>query len=228
MRFHEKLFLDLPLPLSKWVFSLSRALVYKDVRAEGFEQAVKYVKDHNVKGDYLEFGVNRGSSFIAFYHLFEKFGITGHRYFAFDSFQGLPESEGAAFTKGEFEFPEKLFLKRIKKAGVDLGRLGIIKGFYNQSLTEAAKKTHQLNKASIIHVDCDLYVSTVDVLRFCESLVQEGTVLIFDDYYSFAGEENPENFGEEKAFKEWKLFPQFEQLYHYKTHPSVAFVCKKR
>lgn len=57
-----------------------------------------------------------------------------------------------------------------------------------------------MTKAAIVNIDCDLYESARVVLRFIESLLTEGTVLIFDDWYTFRG--NP-NLGEQRAFREW-------------------------
>ena len=34
-------------------------------------------------------------------------------------------------------------------------------------------------------VDCDLYQSTVPVLAFLADLLQDGTVVLFDDWYCF-------------------------------------------
>lgn len=224
MSFFERFFLNIPLPFSVWVYELSKLFLFKDIRTPGFDQAVQIVKSKGVKGDYLEFGVYKGNSLIKFYKLFQKYGLEDIRIFAFDAFKGLPVSEGGVFNKGEFHYPKDLFLRRMKKAGVDFKKILIVEGFFNTSLTEDVKKKHALSKAAVIHVDCDLYESTVDVLRFCENLVQEGTVLILDDYLSFQTVDIPENYGEEKAFKEWSLYPRFEELYEIGV--SKAFVCK--
>ena len=62
------------------------------------------------------------------------------------------------------------------------------------------KDTHQLTAASIVMVDCDLYSSTKSVLDFITSLVVEGSIIIFDDWFAFKG--NP-NRGEQLACSEW-------------------------
>ena len=224
MKLSEKLFLHLPLPLSKWVYNISRHYIFRDVRLPGFRKAVALINEKNVKGDYLEFGVYKGASLIRFYNLFKEYDLTDIRLFAFDAFKGLPNSEGSVFREGEFFFPKGPFIKRIKKAGVNPERVIIVEGFFNESLTDTIKNVNNLSKAAIIHVDCDLYESTVDVLRFCQDLIQEGTILIFDDYLSFRSETDPTQYGEEKAFKEWKLYPLFEELYT--IVPSRAFVCR--
>ncbi len=57
-----------------------------------------------------------------------------------------------------------------------------------------------MKKASIIWVDCDLYRSAATVLDFVTPLLQDGTLIIFDDWYAYRG--NP-RLGEQRAFGEW-------------------------
>jgi len=52
----------------------------------------------------------------------------------------------------------------------------------------------------MIHIDCDLYESAKTVLSFITPIVQEGTIIMFDDWYQFRG--NPDK-GEQRAFREW-------------------------
>ena len=52
----------------------------------------------------------------------------------------------------------------------------------------------------MIFVDCDLYASTVSVLRFIKNVIINGCILAFDDWYCFNGDPNK---GEQKAFKEF-------------------------
>ncbi|GAH13307.1 unnamed protein product, partial [marine sediment metagenome] len=81
-------------------------------------------------------------------------------------------------------------------------------GWYNKTL----KKPCGNGKLSFIHIDCDLYESTLDVLEYCKDYLQQGTVILFDDWYAFKGDNNS---GERKAFKEindkyglkWNNFP---------------------
>jgi O-methyltransferase len=83
---------------------------------------------------------------------------------------------------------------------VDLSEVTIVPGFYKDSLTEDVKTHHRLTAASIVMVDCDLYSSTKCVLEFITSLVVNGSIIIFDDWFAFKG--NP-NLGEQLACREW-------------------------
>jgi O-methyltransferase len=178
-----------------------------------------------VAGDYLEFGVFRGDSFIqAFKTIRHVYGWyeanTGHssqqrgkareirdrmRFFAFDSFRGLPAPKGLDrhsrdFTEGQFACSANAFLNRLKRNAVDLGKVVAIPGWFEDTCTEETIKKYHMNAASIVHIDCDLYESTKIVLKFIEPLLVDGTVLIFDDWFCFRG--NPD-LGEQCAFNEW-------------------------
>ncbi len=40
---------------------------------------------------------------------------------------------------------------------------------------------------SVLHIDCDLYSSTVTVLEALAPSIRRGSVLVFDDYWGFPG-----------------------------------------
>ena len=181
-----------------------------------------------VPGDYLEFGVYRGDSFVSACEAInnaarewaskdrahaaftdaqraERVKQSEIRFFAFDSFQGLPEPQeveklSSRFTKGRFDCSESEFRHILESRGVDLSKVVIVPGFYKDTLSQAVKDTFQLTAASIVMVDCDLYSSTKSVLDFITSLVVEGSIIIFDDWFAFKG--NP-NRGEQRACSEW-------------------------
>ena len=67
-------------------------------------------------------------------------------------------------------------------------------------LNNKLKKDIGLNKAAIVMIDCDLYASTKIVLDFITDLIDSGTIIIFDDWYSFKADPN---MGEQKACNEW-------------------------
>lgn len=194
--------------------------------------AADFVCAEYVLGDYLEFGVFRGSSFITAYHAltqavrdwssreraymaysnkqradeaFLKVKTNSIRFFAFDSFQGLPEPVGidnlsARFSEGRYDCTEEEFREILATSGVDLREVIIVPGFYEGTLTDEVKRKYNLTMSSVVMIDCDLYSSTRVVLDFITDLVVEGTVLIFDDWFNFKA--NP-NLGEQGACREW-------------------------
>jgi O-methyltransferase len=157
--------------------------------------AVRYVKDLGLQGAYLEFGVYRGSTFSTFYHLFKKHGVQ-HSMWAFDSFEGLPamrEGDSGNWYKGQYSCDLRSFVKFMKMWGVPERAFNVVPGFFDESLTENIP----VEQAAIIWIDCDLYSSTVPVLKFIKPLLQDGTLVLFDDFGGTADE------GERLALKEF-------------------------
>lgn len=202
-----------PYPLSRWMYSLGRRTVRKNNRQALFDKAFETAMSRQVEGDYLEFGVYRGTSFISAYDAARQRGFDEMRFFAFDCFEGLPEGEGTVWKPGDFAFPEHLFRELIRKAGVDPQRTTVVRGLYEHSLTREVKTQHELRRAAVVHIDCDLYSSTKVVLDFIEDIIDVGTVLMFDDWYHRGFGPEPERHGGAKAFGEWWLRDCFEVLY---------------
>lgn len=208
-----------PYPLSRLALAIGQSrFLFPDNRFPYFREAFARVREQNVPGDYLEFGVFRGQSFIMAYRLGRDLNM---RFYAFDSFEGLPRDE-ALWRQGEFRADAKYFLRSVRKAGVDLGRVVLVPGFYD-SITLGTLP--DLERAAIVHIDCDLYSSARDVLRLIERVIGKGTILIFDDWFSFAEEVKPEEHGEQRAFFEWDQAHRFDPfLEAYPWHKS--FVCR--
>ncbi len=214
--------------MKKYVKILKRHL---GVPKAHIEIVADFVFSEAVPGDYLEFGVFRGSSFVAAYKTLEhcrqdwtskkrnelaysdKTRADGNklvqkndlRYFAFDSFDGLPEIKGidqssARFSRGRYDCGQDVFVSVLKKNGVDLSKVVLVPGWFDQSLTAEVKKRHNLRAASVVMIDCDLYESTKPVLEFITDLLVDGTILIFDDWFSFKGDPDK---GEQRATREW-------------------------
>jgi O-methyltransferase len=222
----RQVYVKAPLPFSKWLYALGRSSVFPDYRRPYFEMAFRRVGELQLPGDYLEFGTYRGTSMILASHSAAKYGLNTMRFFAFDSFQGLPEDEGKVFQRGTCACSEQDFTRMVAHAGVPIDKLVKVKGFYSESLTRDVKVRNRLERAAIVHVDCDLYSSTKDVLAFIEDLVQVGTIIIFDDWSVFRDEQDPEAFGEPKAFNEWALRGCFKDFYEFRA--TRAFVMTSR
>ncbi len=177
---------------------------------EILKQAFEFIAHNKIEGDYLEFGVWKGRSFSRAYnirkHLFSGKGeLKPIKFYAFDSFEGLPEiksredSLSSEFEKGQYFCTAANLKKNIVAAGVDLSRVEIIRGWFDKVLNEETKIKLSLKHAAIVFIDCDLYESTVSVLNFITDYIVDGTVLIFDDWFCFKGSAER---GEQKAFNE--------------------------
>jgi len=179
-----------------------------------------------IEGYYFEFGCHEANTmrmaFDCLHHLFDW------HYVAFDSFEGLPEISAidrqAIWEKGKLETSEESFIRLCRGHGMPRDRLRTVKGFYDTSLTDELKASLLPHKAAVVYVDCDLYASTVPVLRFIEDFLQPGTVIVFDDWNCFLA--NPDR-GERRAWREFlaeRPHLQFEPFVRTGMQMSFVFI----
>lgn len=162
-------------------------------------KALHYVRKCNIEGDYIEFGVSKGDSIIEAYNQAQLLGLKEMCFIGFDSFEGLPEpdkEEKDEFSKGQFKCNFEFVKKRtsIKK------RIILNKCWFDEFKNKRDWKFKH-KKACIIMLDCDLYTSTKEALDFIKDKIQDGTVLLFDEWYYFKARKDR---GNQKAFYEFK------------------------
>ena len=190
-------------------------------KEEILRTCLEYLHLADVKGDYLEFGMWKGGSMIAAYHLSKHFASHGDmRFYGFDSFQGLPTAianpqENDLFLPGSFSAGFNEVKGNLVEGGVDMSRVELIPGWYSDTLNQQTREKLQIKAAALVNVDCDLYESTVWVLEFVERYLRDGSIIIFDDWYCFA---NRADMGEQKAFTEW-----LERNRHLQATPYKEF-----
>jgi O-methyltransferase len=170
---------------------------------------------------YFEFGCHSGRTFSAAVRAARFLRLEGAQFFAFDSFQGLPATncrEDGVFREGTFCTGRAEFMRIVKReAGVELADSNVIRGFYADSLTTELQS--RMPSVGMLHIDVDLYSSTVEVLEFVRPLLVVGTVLLFDDWYAFPPGTDK---GESKAVREFlERYPGF-RLEPWKNYSSFG------
>lgn len=200
------------LRLLHWLMSLwfVPELLGVSARAAALVQAWHLVSRNEMDGDYLEFGVFEGDAFKLSLRTAANSFRTGPRgayrgrFFAFDSFQGLPDvpslHDGAeVFAAGEYACTRERFVANI--AAASRGRqVVVVDGWFKDTLTAATRQTHALTAAAIVLIDCDLYESAALCLEFLTPLVRTGTILMFDDWLLIGASLHR---GESRAVDEW-------------------------
>ncbi|MEV0764784.1 TylF/MycF/NovP-related O-methyltransferase [Nocardia sp. NPDC050435] len=196
--------------LKKARYSKAFQQVHRTVTLESQERmldmAFAFARWGRLPGDYLEFGVYDGWTLTAAYHLAQKHGLREMRFLGFDSFDGLPISDDVdrypfqQFTQGQLRCDQPSVVRNLRRDGVDMSKVELVKGWYSETLSDETRQRLNLRHAAVVWVDCDLYASTVPVLDFILPVLQDGTVLIMDDWFLFRA--HPDR-GERKAFDEW-------------------------
>jgi len=173
--------------------------------ARALDAAIDVLKKNGPRGDYFEFGIYRGYTLWYAQRAARRAGLSDMRFYGFDSFEGLPEIEGndrkaALFISGDYRCTLPEVERLLTLHGYDLDRGRLVPGYFDKSLTPALKSGEGMEKAALVMVDCDLYQSTVPCLAFIADLLQDGTVMLFDDWYCFG---KAKDRGEPRAFNEF-------------------------
>jgi hypothetical protein len=140
------------------------------------------VRSVTTKGLFLEFGVFQGDSINR---------VSKHvpgPVWGFDSFVGLPESWEGMHDPGHFKVAK---LPRVRS------NVRLVQGWFNETLPKFLSEHPE--PVAFLHVDCDLYSSTKTILDLLKPRLQAGTVILFDDYFSYPGWQQ----GEHKAWTEF-------------------------
>lgn len=176
-------------------------------RFYAIEQCAEYLVGAQLDGDYLEFGVYKGDTFSHAYKWMSPH-FKEMKFVAIDSFEGLPRPKGIDSAEGysshfyetQFACSRQEFTQNICAKGVDLGRVKIIEGWFDETLSPERAPDHDVKAIAVAWVDCDLYESTVPVLNFITPYLAAGSVIIFDDWRCYR---NHPDFGEQRACREW-------------------------
>ncbi len=120
--------------------------------------------------DYLEFGVYGGKSFQWWA---EANRDAASRFVGFDTFSGLPE-DWNLFKKGEMSVDGSV-------PETDDRRCSFEVGLFQDTLPGFLKKLERRNRL-VIHMDADLYSSTLFVLTSLAPILQKGDIILFDEF----------------------------------------------
>jgi len=207
--------------------ALDRAMlnVLVGTRVESEARADASRKDaHSLIGHYAEFGVYRGESFA---HVARRGSDTmpWMHFYAFDSFEGLPPMQGldhgGEFIAGQFSCSREQFESYLKWRKVDMDRVHVVPGWFNDTLTDEMAGREGLDVVSVAFIDCDLYESCVPVLEFLSNRLRQGSILLYDDWYNFRADPRR---GVRRATEEWltkqdryTLEPWFSFCHHGKA-----------
>ena len=193
-------------------------------------RTVKLANGDSPVGDYLEFGVSRGTSMSLVWKALHSEGMLERvRLFGFDSFQGMPpESLGQGWVPGEFHSTLSATRQHLRERSVDLDKVHLIKGWFRDTLTEQTRAEYSIGKASLIMVDCDIYSASKEALDFCEPHIHNTAAIVFDDW---SWREDRGERGQKEAFQEFlDASPSLsaETLPSYRPEARVFLVTRKQ
>ena len=143
---------------------------------------------NGISGDYVEFGSAGGNTLRLAYEVSQRCGGNRHLW-AFDSFSGLPvaadpRDEHPMWAPGVGDGVEA-FRTKCDQHAIPREAYTAVEGFYEDSLRPTAQGARPTDIA-LAYIDCNMYSSTVSVLRFLEPRLKHGMIVAFDDYYCYS------------------------------------------
>ncbi|MDP4200785.1 MAG: TylF/MycF/NovP-related O-methyltransferase [Bacteroidota bacterium] len=167
---------DLPLP-RKLAYTWELATRYRDVQRhtllsfEKFSSLYRYLKmSAPIAGSIAELGVYKGGA--------AKLTATvasNKKVFLFDTFEGMPNEQPIDKHKaGDFQDTS---IERVSDLLHGLTNVVFRKGYFPDTA-----KGLEAERFSFVHIDGDLYQSTLDALQFFYPRMAIGGIIILDDY----------------------------------------------
>jgi len=181
-------------------------------KAHAIKKIFWHLSVDQFEGCYIEFGVAHGHSMRSA-EIAERtseskaIGVKRipRKLFGFDTFEGFvshttddmhPIWEGTMYTA-----PLKDIQRRFRRSNnVQFIKMDATKLVKTGGSVIGADEFGITDKAAIILLDMDLYEPTISALRWSRQLLQTGTFLLFDEYFSFGGDSNK---GESRALNEF-------------------------
>jgi len=208
-------------------------LEFSIAKYQAIKKAMFITAHDETHGSYLEFGVFTGSSFNFAMKVNKKiekiFGETDCEFIGFDSFNGFgkikEDDKNPRFKDHVFSVNEQKVLKNIDNMAKDQ-KYRIVKGFYQDTIKNKTTKDLKINKARVVMIDCDLKESTEIALEFIKPSIQEGTIILFDDYVFFKGSKDKGEYGAFDDFRKKNPQVLFRRAFDY-GYGSRAFIAHK-
>ena len=182
-------------------------------------EAINYIKVSGQNLVFYEFGNYSGRTLSEAINAAEFLNLENPEFFCFDSFKGLPKTANndESFKESQFSFSKSDLIKIVRRrTGKILKEKNIIEGFYKDSLTKQLGE--QIKNPTMVHIDVDLYSSTVEILEFLKNKMVPGAVFLFDDWYCYnMKKDNGEKLALQEFLKknskyefiEWKNYSTF-------------------
>jgi O-methyltransferase len=167
------------LSLTKWIAGQERKEILNDFYTPGrvynrrfilYDYICEKFSLQDSSFDYFEFGVAAGHSFRWWVNSSKS---NDCRFYGFDTFEGLPEDWGT-FSRSDMASSIPV---------MDDERIKFIKGLFQDTLPPFLREyNREEGSLKIIHLDADLFSSTLFALTSMAPFLKKGDILIFDEF----------------------------------------------
>ena len=177
--------------------------------------SVETIKNRGLKGDLIEAGVYKGGSSMLMAHALKYFELENNLYL-FDTFSGMPKpsDRDVKIDKGHTYYDkweecqmegytDWCYGSRVE-VEKNMNSVGYKNVFFREGNVLDTVPFGKIEEISLLRLDTDFYDSTRHLLAHFMPLMQEGGIVIFDDYGCWKGAQEAvdEYFDQHKLNKE--------------------------
>ena len=182
-------------------------------RRIAYSRAFNFIYFNKVEGIFIEFGVASGMT-LNFALLNAKVRKMDQMlFYGVDTFLGFPQTDGPEVNfksyqsiVGSRSFSKKIVNKVLNKKS--LKNLKLIKMNMETDDLKSILGVMANKRVAIAHLDMDYYLPTLNALKVVASSLSTGSVLMFDNFFFFAANDD---MGERRALIEFK-----------QSHPEIV------
>ena len=211
------------------ISSVHPSIEHNVVKIGMLKRAMFHCELEGVKGSYFEFGVYEGASLYAAVKIHRKLKSKHERnFYGFDSFdEGFKyfdeRDHHPFFEEGDFKSSYKRTLNRFKK----INNVKLIKGYFEEVI--AGKQPSEIcgsERCAIVFIDCDLMSPALIALNFVRPILEEGSVIILDDYWAYKANSDLGTRGALKQSLQNNPAVKLAEYYRY-GHGGISFIVTK-
>jgi O-methyltransferase len=192
---------DIPLVFVETYIKVQPYTMTSPERIFSLCEAVKYIQQNNIEGDFVECGVWKGGSMMAVAETLLQGGNSSRDLYLFDTFEGMsPPTENdvdiagikaeSLLDRSSKEMAESVWCRAtldivkqaLAKTGYPNERIHFIKGMVEQTIP-----SYVPDKIALLRLDTDWYESTKHEMEYLFPRLVKGGVLIIDDYGHWQG-----------------------------------------
>lgn len=204
------------------IASVHPAIEHNIGKIAALKKAFYLANLEDVAGDYVEFGMYEGTSFIGAFecHMGTRLPLTPARAFwGYDSFSGFKYSSDSDthpfFREGDFSSSYEATCTRVARHFRDRAKWMITPGYVEDTIKGRKAADVGIGKIAVAFIDLDLGEPARVALDFIRPALQGGSIIIFDDFFAYRGSRTRGVAGAFEAFRCANLDIEFRRIFDY-------------
>jgi O-methyltransferase len=213
------------------VSGLHPAIEHNVQKTLALKKAVYFCALEGLAGDYVEFGVFEGTSLIAAFENDRRLrpgSVPPRAFWGFDSFEGGfkyfdERDRHPFFREGDFSSSYQQVGRRVGRHIRGRAAWTLVPGYFEDSLAGKTAPALGIQSIAVALIDCDLGTPAELALNFMRPALQNGSVLILDDYFAYRADPARGVAGAFARFQAENPALHFRRLFDY-GHGGQGFV----